>query len=535
MKKYDSKFLKLFFTSVAIFFLVEIITSLFAPMLEGTNNINNILIDALILIIILSPFIWWLVKYTDRFEKELKESEERFRTLFEGAPDAIFLADPETGIIIDANSRASELIALPHEEIIGMHQARLHPPKIKEYSIENFKKLTMEKKQKEDTHLLETFVLRSDGTEVPVEVLAQKVNINGRPVLQGVFRDTTERKRTEDMLKKSKESFSKAAKIAHFGYWEWDMATNKLVWSDEVFRLYGLDPQKVVPTYEIVINTLSPETRKWFIKAIENSLNNDAPFEGKYSLTRPDGSMRYTHTIGEVIRDRDKKPITMFGVVQDITERKQAEEHIKKSLEEKEVLLREIHHRIKNNMQIVSSLLMLQSQNIEDKKYKDVFIDSQNRILSMALIHEKLYQSEDLAQIDFKEYINEIVSNIFSSYGSNTNVKIDINVEKIPINIDNAVPCGLIINELVTNSLKYAFPEGRRGEIQISVKSKDNNMIEMSIRDDGIGIPKDMDFKKTKSLGLHLVTALAENQLHGTIILLRDRGTEFQINFSGAK
>jgi PAS domain-containing protein len=105
-------------------------------MLESANEINNTLIDAFISIIILSPFIWWLVKYTDHFEEELKESEERFRTLFEGAPDAIFLADPETGIIIDANSRASELIALPHEKIIGMHQARLHPPRIEEYSIQ---------------------------------------------------------------------------------------------------------------------------------------------------------------------------------------------------------------------------------------------------------------------------------------------------------------------------------------------------------------------------------------------------------------
>ena len=310
---------------VVVFFLVEITESLFAPMLEGANEINNALIDAFISIIILSPFIWWLVKNTDRFEEELKENEERFRTLFESAPDAIFLADPETGIIIDANSRASELIRRPREEIIGIHQAQLHPPRMDKYSRESFSEHTRKMKIKEDIRPFENFVLRPDGTEVPVEVLAQMVTIKGRPVIQEVFRDITGRKRTEDILRKSKESFSKAEKIGHFGYWEWDIATNKLIWSDEVFRLYGLDPQKVTPTYETVVSTLSAEARDWFIKAIDDALNENAPFEGEYSLIRPDGTMRYTHTIGEVVRDSDGKPLSMFGVVQDITERKQVE------------------------------------------------------------------------------------------------------------------------------------------------------------------------------------------------------------------
>jgi two-component sensor histidine kinase len=219
----------------------------------------------------------------------------------------------------------------------------------------------------------------------------------------------------------------------------------------------------------------------------------------------------------------------------DITQSKRAEENVRKSLEEKEVLLREIHHRVKNNMQIVSSLLGLQSQNIEDIKYKDIFIQSQTRIDSMALIHQKLYQSENIAQINFKEYIDGIVSNIFQSYCTKNNIKIDINVENISINIDYAVPCGLIINELVTNCLKYAFPDERQGKIQISLKSKENNMIQLLIRDDGIGIPEDMDIRNTESLGLRLVSSLAESQLHGEILINRDRGTEFQINFRMAK
>lgn len=220
-------------------------------------------------------------------------------------------------------------------------------------------------------------------------------------------------------------------------------------------------------------------------------------------------------------------------VGKDITEQKISNEVFKKSLQEKEMLLREIHHRVKNNMQIISSLLMLQSDKIEDKKYIDIFTDSHNRILSMALIHEKLYQSENIAHIDIKEYIKDLVSNLIYSYAATGNVKLDIKVENIPLNIDLAVPCGLIINELVTNSLKYAFPEGRKGKITIVFISKDNNDLQLCVSDDGIGIPPDLDIGKTKSLGLNLVTALAENQLHGKIILNRERGTEIQINFKG--
>ena len=215
-----------------------------------------------------------------------------------------------------------------------------------------------------------------------------------------------------------------------------------------------------------------------------------------------------------------------------INEQKIANRQIQKSLQEKEVLLREIHHRVKNNMQIISSLLLLSSQNIEDKKSIEILSDSQNRIHSMALIHEKLYQSENLAQINMNEYINDIASNLFNSYGKG-NIKLEQNVENYPLNIDTAVPVGLIINELITNSLKYAFPQGRKGTIKIAFKSIDPNMLQLSISDDGIGIQKDLDIRNTKSLGLHLVTALAENQLHGELILNRNRGTEFQINFKG--
>lgn len=633
------------------FFLVEMAELLLLPMLEGTNELNDLIIDALIPTIILAPFLWWLLKSHNRFEKALKESEERFRTIFEGSPDAIFLADPETGIIIDANSTASELTARPHEEIIGMHQAQLHPPRIEEYS-----KVTFKEHAEKIIRPIEIFVLRPDGTEVPVEVLAQMVTIKGRQVLQGVFRDITERKKSqeellkfklgiersdesifitnidgsiiyvnpafekiygysreeslgktprilksgllpseeykpfwdtllaknivkgelinktkdgrllniggsanpilnddgniigflaiqrditeakqaEELLRKSMLKLEKAQELGQMGSWEWDIATNELIWSDEVYKLYGLDPANDSPKYDVVVNTMTPETRDWFSKAIEDAMKHSIPLDGEYGLFRPDGTIRHTHTRGEVIRDKEGNPVRMFGMVQDITERKNVEEQIVASLKEKEMLLREIHHRVKNNMQVISSLLWLQSGYIKDKKYLEMLRDSQNRITSMSLIHEKLYRSKDLAKIEFNEYIRDLANGLFQYHGVKTGtIELKINVDNVSLGILHAIPCGLLINELITNSLKYAFPKDRNGEISVSLHLNDENVVELKVSDNGVGIPSDVDFRKTESLGLRLVTILAEDQLQGKIDLDRSRGTEFIIKFKG--
>ena len=227
----------------------------------------------------------------------------------------------------------------------------------------------------------------------------------------------------------------------------------------------------------------------------------------------------------------EKRP-AMLTVVRDITERKQVEEKIKASLKEKEVLLREIHHRVKNNMQVIISLLRLQSANIKDEQYLDMFKESQGRIKTMSLIHEKLYQSEDLTKIDFNRYVKSLVNDLFRSHGVNTNkVKQKIRIQDVSLTIDHAIPCGLIINELVSNSLKYAFPEERKGAIKVTLRSINEDEIELSLSDDGIGIPEDIDIRHTQSLGLELVRILAEDQLEGKIKLKRARGTTYHIQF----
>ncbi len=216
----------------------------------------------------------------------------------------------------------------------------------------------------------------------------------------------------------------------------------------------------------------------------------------------------------------------------EINERKKAEELISASLQEKLILLREIHHRVKNNLQVISSLLNLQSGYIEDQKALEIFRESQNRVRSMALIHEKLYQSKDLNKIEFPEYIKSLTQALFSSYNIGAErIALRSDLEGISFEIDTAILCGLIINELVSNSLKHAFPSGTKGEVFIGLHGAGESSYTLIVRDNGIGFPANIDFRKTESLGLQLVTTLTD-QLGGSIELIRNGCTEFKIEFT---
>jgi two-component system response regulator len=219
------------------------------------------------------------------------------------------------------------------------------------------------------------------------------------------------------------------------------------------------------------------------------------------------------------------------GLIEDITERKQAEEQIRASLREKEVLLREIHHRVKNNLQVVSSLLNLQSKYVLDDRALEMFKESQSRVKSVALIHEELYKSEDLAKINFADYVRNLAAHLFRSYGVDSRtLSLKISVDDLILSVGTAILCGLIINELVSNSLKHAFPAGQAGEIRVELHADDDGIHILMVSDDGVGLPEDLDFFNTESLGLQLVGILT-HQLGGAIALRSHPGTAVKITF----
>jgi two-component sensor histidine kinase len=200
-------------------------------------------------------------------------------------------------------------------------------------------------------------------------------------------------------------------------------------------------------------------------------------------------------------------------------------------LQEKEILLAEVHHRVKNNLQVVSSLLNLQAEGVDDERILALLEESRNRIQSMTLVHEQLYRSNEYAHIDLRTYIDQLASTLFNMYEVEPNqIQLKLDVKDVNLDLERAIPCGLLLNELITNSLKYAFPKDTKGFIEIKIKLSDGRLL-LEFSDDGVGLPKHIDFHNTQSLGLQLIYLLATHDLNGRIILDREKGTGYRIDF----
>lgn len=389
------------------------------------------------------------------------------------------------------------------------------------------------------------FVTGALGEEMAVEILKKGATdyilkhllSHLAPAVQRALREVeerTSRKRADEALRESERKYHALVELSPVGIFYTDVEGDCTYINERWQEIAGLTLEEALG--KGWVQSLHPDDRNRISAEWYQAVRERRPYKSEYRFLNRDGTT--TWVLGQAIIERTHSEgvARYIWTITDITERKHTEEQLRESLNEKEILLREIHHRVKNNMQIISSLLMLQEELSEDEKVIEMLKDSQNRITSMALIHEKLYRSENLSKIDLKEYIDDLVSGLFQSYGiSEDKVALNINAENVLLGIDSAIPCGLIINELVSNSLKHAFPGDESGEINIFIRSTDEVMIELLIGDNGIGIPKDLDFRKTESLGLRIVNVLVENQLHGEIILNRDKGTEFKIKFRGMK
>jgi PAS domain S-box-containing protein len=250
-----------------------------------------------------------------------------------------------------------------------------------------------------------------------------------------------------------------------------------------------------------------------------------------WRVRRKDGRLREVLLTATARRD-DEGRLQYQVTCHDITQHKEAERQIKHALREKELLLNEVHHRVKNNLQVMSSLLALQSESIKDKKYRAVFKDAQSRIGSMALVHDNLHRSGEFAWVRLDEYVRALVAEIFSLHEQAGNrIEVGIDVDASGLGIDTAIPCGLIINELVSNSFEHAFPKGRRGRINVTFRSVGTEEFELVVADDGIGLPQELDWRQTGSFGLRLVNSLVR-QLRADIEVTTREGTEFRMRFA---
>ena len=512
-----------------VIFISEIIVMVLISLMPPLPVLQEALVDSLMLVALLSPALFFFlfkpiileIKERKRLEDDVRKKEERNRLILESIPEMFFILNTD-GVFTGFKAMKGMEPLMPPEDFIGKNASEVLPTKVAEQTLKHIELVFRTEKPQ-----LFEYELNLKGNLHKYEAKIARISVDE---VLCIVRDITERKQTEDGLRSSLSLLNATLESTADGILVVDRNGHITRWN-----------QKFADMWQISEEILSTHSDDQALNHVLHNLVQPDAFLAKVRelYGKPEASsVDLIDLTGGRIFERYSQPqrigndiIGRVWSFRDITERKQAEEKIKKSLVEKEVLLREIHHRVKNNMQIISSLLGLTSGTIHEQKYIEMFRDSQDRINSMSLIHEKLYCSRDFVKIDFNEYLRELANSLFKSHGITDLIELKIYIENVSLGIDHAIPCGLIINELFTNSLKYAFPGARRGEIKISLQLNDENMNELIVGDNGVGIPEDVDFRKTESLGLRLVTILVENQLNGKIDLDRSDGTEFKIKF----
>jgi PAS domain S-box-containing protein len=471
------------------------------------------------------------IKIRKGIEKELRESEERFRMISEYTNDFISLLD-ENDLYLYTNPAFFSALGYNTEELVGkMTPADLvhkdDRPLLKTYR---------------DHSVIEMRYKRKDGEFIWVESSSLKLQYHGKPVTIKISRDITERKRIEiertrlyAQLDAQRLRLDNLLANVPGVVWEaWgDPSTpaQKLDFvSDYVEKLLGYPVKDWLTIPNFWSNIIHPDDRENAISDAKNKFINKQAGINRFRWIANDGRAVWIETQSTCIFDGSGNVIGMRGVSMDISEQIKYEQEINASLKEKEILLKEVHHRVKNNMQVITSLLSLQAKVISDKHVQQIFDENRDRIRSMALIHEKLYQSNNVYRIDFSNYVEDLINNLIISYGISKNkIAVGINIKNVSLDIDSALTLGLIINELASNSFKHAFKGQTRGNLEVSIH-KDNGNYQLTIKDNGIGIPENLDIKKSESLGLQLVDTLID-QIYGSYEISGNGGTVVNINF----
>lgn len=376
---------------------------------------------------------------------------------------------------------------------------------------------------------------RRDGTRIIVESRQQLLrDETGTWLVLETNRDITERKRAETEVQLSQARLEAGENLVNLGSWELAVGSQQGWWSKQMFRMMGFDPAQGVPSFEAYLDVVHPEDRDLILNALMQMARGEQPPQQEFRRNPEHGPLRYFSPTYRVEYDAEGRPAKFIGTLLDITERKNAEMLIAASLQEKEVLLKEIHHRVKNNLQVITSLLRLQADGLTDPHIRELLTDNQRRVRSMALIHEQLYQAQDLAHINFGDYVTRLVNYLWRLYApTQPNLEAQVRIEGVTLEVEQAMPLGLIVNELVSNSMRHAFPaETTHGPqtLWVSAVRETDGFLHVEVGDTGVGLPESFDIEQTTSMGLQLVQAFVL-QLRGQLQIHNHPGTQFKMTF----
>ncbi len=451
-------------------------------------------------------------------QQELGDSEMKYRTVVNGAQEAILIVQDYR--VVFFNPAFEKTMKMPESITQFNITDYIHPDDLPTVIAYNEKRLKGEP-------VPESYEIRMRdhrGNHIWAHISVSLISWEGRPATLLFGIDITELKKNEKLIRDNE------ARMRSFFYaaTEGIAIHEKGVFldvNDAFARIFGYENHELIG---MTVKDLStPETYEIVHRHIIS--RDQSPYEGVG--LRKDGSTFYGRISGKDFIYQGKN-LRVVSII-DITDLKELEKKILDALHEKETLLKEIHHRVKNNMQIISSMLSLQSAYVKSEEDRELFNESQNRILAMALIHENLYRSSNLSQINFKKYIFDLANRLFDSYNiTQARVMLDTSVSNVTMNIEKAIPCAQIINELISNALKHAFPANRTGTISIYFSQDPDGKYTLEIKDNGIGFPENIDFRNTDSLGLQIINALV-GQLKGAISMesAHDRGTKFTLTF----
>ncbi len=464
-----------------------------------------------------------------------KQVERQIRLLAQtitSTKDCITITDLDQRILF-VNDALLATYGYSEEELVGEPLSKLRSPAMSNEVSEQIIPSTLR-----GGWYGEVLDRRKDGTDVPLEIWTSVVrNDEGEPVaMVGVARDITERKRMEEALRQSEARLRRLT----------DTMRDIVTQTDADGRIQYVSPShRQVLGYTLeetlgrpIFQRIHPEDLRSAQEAFAAAIAHRTGGRLEFRYRHADGHYLWLESVGNLLFDSRGEVVGAVFGTRDVTERKQVEEQITNSLREKEVLLKEIHHRVKNNLQVISSLLNLQSEHVVDDEIRRVLKESQNRVRSMAIIHQRLYQSGNLAEVNFAGYIKELCSQLLRSYGAaSRGVSLETDVEDIGLGVDKAIPCGIILNELVSNALKYAFPTAGGGLLTVQLHARERN-IRLVVADDGAGMPSALDYQTSESLGLKLVNMLVD-QIAGTLTQTENGssvdgrpGTRWTISFS---
>jgi PAS domain S-box-containing protein len=441
----------------------------------------------------------------------------------EAAPDAIVVVDG-SGHIVIVNQLSERLFGYSRQELLGMPIEGLVPQRFSERHADYRNNYFREPHTRPMGEGRELWGRRRDGSEFTVEISLSPLTTETGTLVISIIRDTTARKKVEERFRGFLEAAPDAIVVVN-------REGRMVILNSQAERLFKYAREDLLG---MPVETLVParfrgrhgEHRRGFfadprVRPMGSGLelfglrSDASEFPVEISLSPID----------------TEEGVLVSAAIRDISDRKRVETKLRASLQEKEVLLKEIHHRVKNNLQIVSSMLNLQMDQLSDTKAIGLFRESQNRVRSIALFHEKLYQSRDLGRVEIAEYLKGLAHDSFATYGVNPDdIVLAVHTEDIPLGVDAAISCGLIVNELVSNSLKHAFPDRRQGQVEVTLRSDGCDVV-LEVADNGVGIPASLDVHSASTLGLKLVAIFTE-QVGGTIDLERERGTKFRLRFT---